>query len=178
MSEGFEIKRDPRLRGDDTGNGSRNDISLMPRYDMEAGGNPAMAYGNSCVGRYRNGRGNARNNLEFHAGIHKLQGFFAAATKHEGVAALEAGNSRTRHFAGELHQQLIDFGLLYLVVLRHLAYIHHLCLRIAHPEYSKGHQTVVNHHIRLFENLLAAQGQESRIARTSPNQINLSRHLV
>ena len=116
-----------------------------------------MAYRDACVSRHRDCRGNARNDLEFHARSDKLQRLFATAPKHERVAALEARNHATGKFSGKLHQQLVDFGLFDLVVRRHLAHIHHLGLRVAESENRGRNETVIYHHVGLLNNFLTAE---------------------
>ena len=142
---------------------------------MEARCDAAVTYRNTRVSRHRDCRGNARNDLKFYAGSDKLQGFFAAAPEHERVTALEARNHATGKFTGELHQQLVDFGLFDLVVRRHLAHIDHLGFRIAESENRGRNETVIDHHVGLLNDFLAAERQEPRVTRTRTDQIDFSK---
>ena len=138
----------------------------MTCNDMEACRNPAMAYRYARVRRHGDCRRNARNHLEFDTGSNKFQSLLAATPEHERVAALEARYHTAGKFASKLHQESVDFGLLDLVVRRHLAHVHHLGLRIAHAKNCRRNQAVIDHHVGLFQYFLATERQEPRIAGT------------
>ena len=142
---------------------------------MEARGYSTMTYGNACVCRNRNSRSNSRNNFEFHIRVNKFKGFFTTSTEYERIATLKAGDYSLRILPCKLYEQLVDFGLLDLMVRRHLAHIHHLCIGIAHRKDCRRNETVINHHVGTLKDFFATQRQEPRIARTCTNQEHLSK---
>ena len=149
---------------------------FMPSDDVETGGNAAVAHGNPRVGGYGDGGSNSRNHFEFDTGRNQFQRFLATTPKHKRVSPLETHNGPIGLFLSILHQQFVDFGLLYLVVRRHLAHVHHLRRRIAEPENRRGNEPVVNHYVRRLQDFLATQCQEPRVSGTCSNQIDFSFH--
>src|SRR5690606_39288756 len=70
----------------------------------------AMGDGNTRIAKAAHPGRDAGNDAERNTGINKRQCFFAAATKDEGVASLEAQYAQS--LAGKLHQPRGDIALL------------------------------------------------------------------
>ena len=78
----------------------------MSGYERDGRGQTAMRHRNSGVRRRGNARRHAGDDLECDAGGGERFRLFAAATKHERIAALESNDALP--FAGETDEQCVD----------------------------------------------------------------------
>src|SRR5512141_1213165 len=131
-----------------------------------------MRHGNSRVRRSCDPCGHARHHFERNRRIVQRLRFLAAASKHERIAAFEPHNPLS--IASKPNEKLVDIALRNrLVVATALPYIEQLgvaCLDSVSRKQILVGERIVDDRIRRLDQLLSANGDQSRITRASANE--------
>src|SRR3989442_9961333 len=127
------------------------------------------------VGRYREGRRHAGNDLERHLRPAERLRLLRAAAEEEGIAVLQAHDGLPG--ARALHQQRLD-GLLArpVAVVVRAAECDHLRPGADEVEQTRADQAVVHDDVGRCEAALAAPGEEARIAGPRSHQVDAPAH--
>ena len=133
-----------------------------------------MGHRNAVVSRHRNGRGNARHDLIGHSILVQQLQLFPAPSEQEGVAAFQPHHHPA--LQGLLQQNLIDLPLGTGMISCPFAHVDTLRFRGNQGKHRIPHQSVIDHHFRLGQQLSCPAGHQAHISRTCANQIYLSRH--
>jgi hypothetical protein len=118
------------------------------------------------------GAGDARDNGEGHTGRPAGKCFFAAASKDEGVAALQPHDALP--FERETHDLLLDFGLSHAVRAGALADVAHVGAEPGVSQKSHRGERVVEHGIRLFNCPEAGHGEQAGVTGACTHQPDMA----
>ena len=125
------------------------------------------------IGRNRDGRRDARNDLEGNPGLGHRLGFFSAPAEHKGIAALQPDHGLTG--ARLFDHQAVDVFLGTVLPAPPTSHIDTLRLRTRVVQQRRVGQVVIEHHIGLLQAFLPAQGQQFRVSRPRTDKIDRSR---
>ena len=141
----------------------------MARDDGERRREAAVRDGDAGIGRHRDGRRDARHDLERQAVLLEQQPLLAAAAEDKRVAALEA-HDRLAFFC-LIDEQLVDVRLLHRVVARGLADVDELRIARRPAEDAVIREAVVDDDLGLLQAVHCLEADEAVVPRTRPDQI-------
>ena len=131
----------------------------------------AVSEGDTGIGGAAGGSGDARDDLEGDTLRGQGIDLLAAASKDEGIAALEAQDPLA--LLGQVGQQAVDVLLTHDVMVTFLTHVDAPGIPARQVEDRLGHQAVVDHHVGLLHEPQGAEGDQVRIARPGTYQVNL-----
>src|SRR5690349_13792771 len=135
-----------------------------------------MCDGNARVRRSRDAGGNPGHNLELDRSIIQPLRLFASASEHERIATFEAHHSLS--IPGQPYQQLVDLVLSNRIPLAaSLPDVIQLgSSRLPRARRKQRHvgKRIIDNGVGRFDELLPADGEQSRIARASAHQKHLA----
>ena len=117
-------------------------------------------------------RGDAGHDLDRDVSRHQRLELLAAATEHEGVAALQAHHALAG--ARQRDQAIVDLRLRHAVVRAALADVEALGVTTRQGQHFLRHQPVIDHDIGALQQAMGLQGQEIGIARAGADQMHHS----
>jgi hypothetical protein len=141
---------------------------LVAGDEADRGGEIAVGDRDARVGGGSHARGDAGHDLEVDARLDQLLALLAPAPEDVRIAALEAADDEAG--PGLLHDQVVDLVLGQGVVPALLAHVQDLAIRLAPLQEVGVGQVVVDHDVAGLDDLLGAQGQHARIARTGSDE--------
>ena len=142
---------------------------FMAGDDGERRRDAAVRDGDAGIGRHRDGRRDARHDLERQAVLLEQQPLLAAAAEDKRVAALEA-HDRLALFC-LIDEQLVDVRLLHRVVARGLADVDELRIARRPAEDAVIREAVVDDNLGLLQAIHCLEADEAVVPRTRPDQI-------
>src|SRR5262245_25409714 len=145
----------------------------MSRHYGEGRCDLPVCYRNAGVGRHRDSRANAGNDLERDFSIGQRLRLFPAATKNERIAALETHNLVTK--PGVVDEYSVDFFLSDAMASGLLADKNPDGRGRRLFEKLKVHQLIVNDHLSAMQQLQSADRDQARISRPRAHEINFAR---
>ena len=135
----------------------------------------SMSQRNPRISRRSNSRRNPRNHLHRHPNIYQILHLLTTATEYKRIASLQPHHNGI--ILNLLNQQLSNLILRQRMSSPPLTRINFFCLRINHRQNSRTHQSIINNHIRTFQQPLTLQSKQPRISRPRTHQINLTHKL-
>ena len=99
--------------------------------------------------------------------------FLAASAKQKRISAFQPHDASSS--LRLLHQHLIDLLLRHRVVSRTFSHVDRLCTGRDHRQHAVAHQTVIDHHLCLFQHLRSFQSQQPCVPGTGSHQPDFSR---
>ena len=127
---------------------------------------------NSGVGRAGNRGRNAGNNFESQPGIDAGLRFLSSTTKDERITTLEPNDLFTR--AREINQELVDLFLAQGLLARPFSRVNNFSIVSRPIEHRRIRERIVNNRIGPFDALFRTQRNQTEIARSGTDEVDLS----